>query len=322
MNTESTKRSMGCPPDRQCTIAGGTTVGPSPDASEESGMHAHERHKAPENSPIEPIVAARMNEERQALATRDLGDEAVSIAGGVATYGEGVDWVNHATLVGFDEDVPDAELDAMEAFYRERGQVPKLEITTFTTEAFLAQLAARSYCVEHFENVLTRPLRADEDPVTESGGLPEGLAISRTDATCDEACREHAVLVSSGFITPPIPEPHIDMAIRSIRHPRSAGFVAHVGGEPAGACGMEVFEFEGVKACALWGTTVLEPLRRRGIQRALIAHRLAFAIERGCGLAFIESKPGIPTERNAARLGFGLSYVRVCLAKGGEVTRS
>lgn len=265
---------------------------------------------------IEPIHAARVNENRQAVATRALADDSMPIAGGIASYGEGVGWINHATLVGLGEDVPDAELDKMEAFYRERCQTPKIEITTFATEAFLAQLAARRYVIEHFENVLTRPLGAGDDPFAAiPGGLPPDLEISRTDTSGDAACRRHAILVSSGFMPTPIPEPHIGMAIRSIRHPRSVGFMAHVGEEPAGACGMEIFEHEGIRTCALWGTTVLEPFRRRGIQRALIAHRLSFAIERGCELAFIESKPGISTERNAARLGFELGYVRVCMAQ-------
>jgi GNAT superfamily N-acetyltransferase len=58
--------------------------------------------------------------------------------------------------------------------------------------------------------------------------------------------------------------------------------------------------------------------RRRGIQQALIVARLERGRERGSRQAFIISGPGIPTERNATRLGFGMAYTRVVLVKRGE----
>ncbi len=268
------------------------------------------------NDTLEPIAAARINEHRQAVAVGELADESVRLAGGVVNFATGVEWVNHAILVGFDAEVADAELDAVESFYRDRDLMPKFEITTFSPESFLAQLAARCYVVEHFENVLTCAFGAGDDPFASiEHSLPAGLDITRVDTTDDAACREHATIVSSGFVAAPIPEPHIAMTIRSVRHPRSVSFLARIDGEPAGATSMEIFEHEGGRACAFWGTTVLGPFRRQGVQQALLAHRLVHARERGCTLAFIESKPGIATERNAARFGFGLCYVRLCMAK-------
>ncbi len=282
-------------------------------------MHADESVGLSPAPPIESKIAARINEHRQAVAVGEVADETVPIAGGVANFAVGVEWVNHAILVGFDAEVTETDLDAMESFYRDRGQPPKLDITTFAPETFLAQLAARCYIVEHFENVLTRPLRASDDPSAAlEHGPPPRLMLEYTDKADDEACREHAMIVSSGFVDGRPPEPHIEMSIRSIRHARSVSFLARIGCEPAGACSMEIFEYEGMRACALWGTTVLEPFRRQGVQQALIAQRLAFAIEQGCSMAYIESKPGVATERNAARFGFGLCYVRLCMALHGK----
>jgi GNAT superfamily N-acetyltransferase len=186
----------------------------------------------------------------------------------------------------------------------------------FASEAFLAALGERGFVVEHFESVFARALGAGAPPLGPAAaeGI-RGLSIQRTDPSDVERCRLHSCVAGSGFQTDPLTEAMIDMGVRAIRHPRTAAFMAFVDGEPAGACGMEVFEQQGIRACALWGTTVLEPYRGRGIQQALIRHRLDYGAAQGCTLAMIESKPGIPTERNAVRLGFGLAYTRVCMAQ-------
>ena len=69
-------------------------------------------------------------------------------------------------------------------------------------------------------------------------------------------------------------------------------------------------------AC-LFGTSVLPRFRRRGVQQALMLRRLERARERGCLLCVIHSRPGISTERNAARLGFFMAYSKAALALAG-----
>ncbi|MFG0241547.1 MAG: GNAT family N-acetyltransferase [Phycisphaerales bacterium JB054] len=265
---------------------------------------------------LPPIEVATINEHRQKNALGELAHETAAVAGGVVTFSPGIDWINHATMLGFNTDVDEPDIDAFEAFLTERGATPKLEITTFATESFLASLAARHYTVEQMEHVLVRRLHPGEDPFATMTHPPaEGLEIIPTDPGDTQACRRHAILVMSGFMPQPIPEEHIEMGVRSIVHPRSAGFTALIDGEPVGACGMEVFEHQGRRAASLWGASVAEPFRGRGVQQAMLAHRMAHALDRGCELALIESKPGIATERNVARMGFTLGYARVCMAK-------
>lgn len=265
---------------------------------------------------LPPIKVATMNENRQRVALSELAHETRSVAGGVVTFSPGIEWINHATMLGFNTDVDEADIDAFEAFLTERGVIPKLEMTTFATESFLASLAARSYIIKEMEHVFARRLQPGED-VLAAMPFPqaEGLEIVPTDPSDAESCRRHAILVMSGFMPQPIPEEHIEMSIRAINHPRSSGFIALIDGEPVGACGMEIFEHGGIKAASLWGAAVSEPFRGRGVQQAMLAHRMAHARDHGCELALIESKPGIATERNVARMGFTLGYARVCMAK-------
>lgn len=264
---------------------------------------------------FEPIEIARINEARQALALRELADESAPLAGGWLAFSPGVPWINHAVGIALGEPLTSDDLDAMESFYRQRAVQPKLEFTVFAPEETLDLLGEREYRVEHFETVLARDIQPDLDAgALLPSGWPTGVEMRRTDPADAPACRIHSTLVGSCFHEGPVPEEMIEMGVRAIQHSRSVSFMGFVGGKPVAGCGMEVFETSGTKACALWGTGVLEPFRRRGIQQALIAHRLAYAAERGCRLAIIESKPGIPTERNAARMGFSLAYTRVCMA--------
>lgn len=267
------------------------------------------------NMTIEPIEIARINEARQAQALGELAHESVPLAGGFLAYSPGVPWINHAVGVALGTPLTSNDLDTLEAFYRERGVQPKLEFTVFAPEDTLALLAERGYYVEHFETVLALEIEPGFDATARlPDGRPEVLEIRRTNPGDMAACRVQSSLVGSFFHEGPLPEEMIVMGVRAIQHPRSVAFMAFIDGEPVAGCGMEIFEAAGAKVCSLWGTGVLEPYRRRGIQQTLIAHRLVYASKQGCRLAIIESKPGIPTERNAARLGFTLAYTRVCMA--------
>ena len=72
----------------------------------------------------------------------------------------------------------------------------------------------------------------------------------------------------------------------------------------------------------LGGMTTLPSERRRGVQAALIAHRLRLASEAGCDLVASSTVPANASERNLARAGFRPLYETVTLAKGPRVTGS
>jgi GNAT superfamily N-acetyltransferase len=267
---------------------------------------------------FEPLQVAKINEHRQALATSELVDDRAPLADGWMSFTPGVKWCNCATGAGLSAVVGDAELDALEAFYKQRGAAPAIELTTLASEELLGKLGRRGFRIEHFENVLARLLSPGDEPFALlSHELPEGLEIRETDTGDGEQVREQAALVSGGFRLEGAEPDAADIAIleRAILHERSTSFMAFVDGQLAGACSMEICTIDGITACSLWGTSVAGAFRRRGIQQALIARRLVYGIERGCTLAIIESKPGIPTERNAARLGFALTYVRFMMSK-------
>ena len=67
----------------------------------------------------------------------------------------------------------------------------------------------------------------------------------------------------------------------------------------------------------LAGAATLPAFRRRGVQRALLAARLAAARRAGCDLAVVTTQPGTQSQVNAERQGFRLLYARAILVKDG-----
>ena len=65
----------------------------------------------------------------------------------------------------------------------------------------------------------------------------------------------------------------------------------------------------------LGGMTTVPAHRRRGVQRALVAHRLRLAAERGCDLAVASTVPVNASERNLVRAGFRPLHETVTLAR-------
>ena len=109
-------------------------------------------------------------------------------------------------------------------------------------------------------------------------------------------------------------DPSVEDRLRwTAEAPGFAATVAYVDGEIAGAAGSS---YRG-GVMSLFGTSVLPRFRRRGIQQALIIARLGRGLSLHADLASITSHPGIPTERNAARLGFQFAYARAVMVKRG-----
>jgi ribosomal protein S18 acetylase RimI-like enzyme len=261
------------------------------------------------------IEIARLFERKQGIAAAELALESQQLADGWMAYGGQGSYVNKSCGFGFDAPVTEAQLDTLEAFFTSRGVEPKVELSPFAPASLLESLGRRGFVLREFVNVLYRPLRAGEDARRLPQGWPEGVRIERVDPTDDAAVREFAEVSSSGFLPEgePLPPVFLELAIKSARHPGCAAFMARIGQEAAGAGSCETSG----GLTSLFGTSVKPAFRRRGIQQALIAARLAQGQERGSTLAIIASGPGIPTERNAVRLGFAMAYSRVALVKPG-----
>jgi predicted GNAT family acetyltransferase len=264
---------------------------------------------------LTPREIAALEELRQAESTAEAAEYSEPIAGGMMSVSGVGSWTNQACGLGLRGPVAEAEVERLIAFYASRGIEPKIEVCPFADASLLAGLAAHGFVLREFEAVLARPLTRADEVFAPPLGWPEGVTFARVDPDDPAQVEEFIVASTCGFRPEgaPVPGELASSLRRLLARPRAAAFVAREGARAVGGASLDI----GEGVAALNGTSVRSSHRGRGIQQALIALRLQLARERGCRVACIHSRPEIPTERNAARLGFALVYHKVALVRPG-----
>jgi GNAT superfamily N-acetyltransferase len=104
----------------------------------------------------------------------------------------------------------------------------------------------------------------------------------------------------------------VDAAERDFAAAGVTRYAAWLGGVMAG--GGSLRTAEGV--AQLTGAATAPAHRRRGVQTALLAARLAEAAAAGCDIAVVTTQPGSKSQHNVQRRGFELLYARAVLVRG------
>ena len=140
-----------------------------------------------------------------------------------------------------------------------------------------------------------------------SDELPPGVTIRV--ATPDES-KLWTLTVAQGFAEHfPVTQAMLDLMEGFYYRATACCFLAFVDGKIAG--GAAVSADHGV--CGLFGASTLPAFRRRGVQSALLATRLAWAREKGSDIAVSITQPGSISHRNIERSGFRVAYTRTKL---------
>jgi hypothetical protein len=237
---------------------------------------------------------------------------AIPVAGGVASFaGEGSPF-NKVAGLGFAGVPGDAALDEIEEAFAACGSPVQAEIAHLGDPAIGALLSSRGYRLESFENVLGADLADGFRPV-----VPPGIEVRRSDA---DDLQEWLDVVVEGSVHPDaqgVPwheEFPREVIIGAELDGIAAGDVRYAGlrgGIIAGGATMRIAE--GV--AQLTGAATAPAHRRRGVQTALLAARLADAAAADCDIAVIVTQPGSKSQQNAQRQGFDLLYARAVLVK-------
>ncbi|MEO1585309.1 MAG: GNAT family N-acetyltransferase [Planctomycetota bacterium] len=273
----------------------------------------------------EPIMARDVAVLEQARLVEDMLaiiNDSHPIAGGVMSRGEPGQWCNQAIGLGMHGPIEPGDIDRLIEFYECRGIQPQLELCPFSDPSLRAALSKRAFVIREFENAWYRPtpegLTTDDVllrpwPMGDDG---EPMRVEVVQPGNDALLRT-AVEVSLGpYVDDSYDFGESEMAIhrRMIEMPFCRKFVAHMDGRVIAAGGMKSKPPLG----AMFGVTVLEPWRKRGVQQALMAWRLMTAAADGCRTMVIHGEPGEPTERNAQRMGFRLAYTTPIMIRPGE----
>jgi len=264
---------------------------------------------------IEAAEASLIADSAEATARRRPDEDVavVPLAGGVAVYAGAGSPLCKVAGMGFGEPVDEERLEQVERMYAQRGAPVRVELASLADPSIGERLTRRGYVLAGFENVLARGLDADPPP-----RLPAGIEVSVSPQ--DELDRWLDVVVA-GFAHPDtqgvpsdesFPREVLERVIADMT--AAEGFVRYLarrGRELAGGASLRVHE--GV--AQLCGAATLPAHRRRGVQSALLAARLADAARRGCDLAVVTTQPGSKSQENVQRSGFELLYARAVLIK-------
>lgn len=203
--------------------------------------------------------------------------------------------------LGLFADAGEAEFEALEAFFQQRGAEVHHEICPLAAPALLPHLNARGYLPIEFSSVMFRPV-PDAPPAAPA----DGLRVRRIEA--GEADLWASVLAEGwSSESADLPAFLLEMGKISARSENTFCFLAESDGQPVAAGGLSMTD--GVALLA--GASTIPTARRQGAQRALLEARLRFAAERGCDLVMIVAQPGSASQRNAERQGFRVAYTRI-----------
>ncbi|MCC7012796.1 MAG: GNAT family N-acetyltransferase [Planctomycetes bacterium] len=234
------------------------------------------------------------------------------VCGGVAAFTEPGSPLNKVAGLGF------AEFDAsaferIEEVHAARRAALQVELATLADPTIARWLTGRGYELVGVENVLGRSLATE-------ARSPASPVIRVSLSSADELERWLDTVVT-GFATPdpqgaPAHEEFERSVLERVIRDFSAAdgvvrYLAELDGRAAGGAALRM----GEGVAQLCGAATLPGLRRRGVQGALLARRLADAARQGCDIAVVTTQPGSVSQHNVQRQGFELLYSRNVLRR-------
>lgn len=235
------------------------------------------------------------------------GSETFELGGGHAVLcGAGL-YVNRALAFGLDQPVSVADFIRLEGRAAHLAVEAAVEVTPVTHRSVSEIANDRRYRVDGFR---TTHIRLLDDHII---GIPDPtVVVERADHELLEAWSE---TTAAGW-------GHTTVAARraSDAFSRAAaaidqdGFVIALDARdrrPLGCASLTIRD--GI--ATLGGMSTLPVERRRGVQAALISHRIRLCHDAGCDLATSSTEPGSGSERNLARAGFRPLYDKVTLRR-------
>ena len=250
----------------------------------------------------------------------DSGSTWIEVAGARAMYDGASAPTTQTFGLGLFEPVTAADLDAIEAFYAERGAPVFHEVSPIADPALPALLTARGYRPFEFSSVLYRPIdlaglkpratlgnaglkpRATPDGADVAQGLSPAVRLIEKGEEELYARVSAAGWVASGASEFILELGRVNAVVEGLRL-----FLAELDGKAiaAGALGL----CDGIAHLA--GASTIPEGRNRGAQLALLDHRLRYAAAHGCDIALMAALPGSGSQRNAERNGFRIAYTRI-----------
>ncbi len=248
------------------------------------------------------------------------GASALEVGGGMALCGAPGSPFNKVLGLGLGATVSDADLDAIDEFYDERGVASQIELCPLATQGLAPRLAGRGYTLQGFENQLARVLDGtDRGQPT----LPPSIdALTVAPAVTADHEAQWIDVVAQGFVAAVemaahdvvlLAQGNLHDVMRAFQHEDQVRYLVWKDGRPIG--GGAAWFIDGV--VGLTGTATLPSHRGRGVQHAVVARMLADAAGRA-DLAIATVEPGSQSQRTFERFGLGVIYTRAVFIRPFE----
>jgi len=229
------------------------------------------------------------------------GGETLALPGAVGVFLAPGHMFNQGLALGLEAALPADELERLEAFLGRGGAPVVVELTPGADPGLPALLTARGYRIRQFQQVWSRDLQA---PLPLVAGEIRPIAAAEAELS--------AKVVQAGFLdSDDFEAQDCGPALAMARGEGTIVFLAFAEGRPAGGGSLGIHG----DVAALSGTSVLPRFRGRGLQRALLHARMAFARERGCVLACSATLAGSVSQRNLEGTGFRAAYPKLELVR-------
>jgi hypothetical protein len=224
----------------------------------------------------------------------------LDVAGGCAIFVGAHSPLTQAVGLGLNGPVREVEIDALEAFFRERGARVVVDLCPLADGGLLQALSERGYRARDFNNVVVKRLAG-----TEIGMTPR----VRRAVAGESDLWSHTV--GCGFFEQrELTTEEMDVGRAIFAMTGAQCFLASSeSGDPAGAGALAVRE----GLATLFADSTIARYRGSGLHKEMIAARLYEGLAQGCDLATASTLPGSGSQRNYERMGFEVVYTKVTL---------
>jgi len=228
------------------------------------------------------------------------GASVLEVAGGCAIFAGADSPLTQAVGIGLTGAVSEAQIGALETFFRSRGAKATIDLCPLADPGLLDALAERGYRPTEFNNVLVRRLAGSEIVLTPR--------VRRAVAGEDDPW---SYTVGRGFFDQlELTTEEMDVGRAIFAMPGAMCYLAvtHTGASAGGAA---LVMRHGL--ATLFADSTIARFRCQGLHRELIAARLNEAIAQSCDLATASTLPGSVSQRNYERAGFEVVYTKLTL---------
>lgn len=230
------------------------------------------------------------------------GAEWIEIAGVYAMF-DGVGFPTTQTFgLGLFGEISDAEMDEIEAFFKQRGADVFHEVSPLADSKILNLLNERRYQPLEFSNAMYKPLdSANLVKSTENSQISTRI-INKNEVDL------YAEISTKGWADemPEFAEQLLEFSKIGASADGAIPFVAEINSEPIATGAVYIYDDVAILA----GASTVPEHRKKGAQTALLEARLEFASKTGCKFAIMDAHPGSQSQRNAEKNGFRIAYTR------------